>query len=125
MRREEFEFADLPGRRSADPLGDRTGTSSLRVVELERTTGRTAHRHPHSEEIIYVEAGEGEIWIDGSLHALAPGDVVLIPAGAAHGTLPTQDSMMRLVCFFPRGELGDNYERTDIVIEGRPDGSRD
>lgn len=113
-RRIDHRFVDLAGRRSADPLEGEVHPSSIRLVVMEPVEGRTAHRHPHSEEIVYVEAGTGSVWIDGSLHPVGPGDVVVIPAGAAHATVP--DSSMRLICFFPHGDLHANLEETDIRV---------
>ena len=111
-----FDFADLPGRRPADPLAEADAESSLRVVELERSEGRTAHRHPHSEEIVYVEAGAGDVWIDGELHPVVAGDVVRIPRGATHATIPGEGEQMRLICFFPHPTLSENIEDTDTTV---------
>ena len=112
----QLRFTDLPGRSSADPLEALAASSSVRVVQLGRTEGRTAHRHPHSEEIVYVVAGRGEVWIDGTVEPVAQGDVIHIPAGAAHATLPAAESAMRLVCFFPHADLADNLDETDIEV---------
>lgn len=111
-----LEFADLPGRRSANPLAGLDSNASLRIVELERTRGRAAHRHPHSEEIVYVASGTGMAWIDGAEFALAPGSVIRIPSGAPHATIPDEGSEMRLICFFPHPDLSENIEDTDIVL---------
>ena len=77
----DLDFVDLPGRRSADPLAKIPTESSVRVVELPDDR---AHRPPppHSEEVVYVEAGDGEVWIDGSPSSGRAGDVVRIPMGA-------------------------------------------
>ncbi len=109
-------FVDLPGRRAADPLREVESFSSLRVVEMTRTPGRRAHRHPRSEEIIYVETGRGRIWIDGDWHPVAPGDTVHVPAGSAHATVPDEGTVMRLVCFFPHPDLIANSEDTDFEV---------
>jgi quercetin dioxygenase-like cupin family protein len=111
-----LDFADLPGRRSANPFSDVPVDSSVRVVELERSAGRTAHRHPHSEEVVYVEAGSGAVWIDGELTPVETGDVVRIPTGSAHATIPDDGERMRLVCFFPHPNLAENIEDTDISV---------
>lgn len=111
-----LEFADLPGRRAADPFSAMATESSLRIVELSRSSGRTAHRHPESEEVVYVESGEGEVWIDGDRHAVRAGDVVRVPSGVNHATIPTEGSRMRLVCFFPHPTLSENIEDTDITV---------
>ena len=112
----ELDFVELPGRRSANPLISVLSEASVRVVELERTVGRTAHRHPHSEEIVYVAAGSGEVWIDGDSHPVTAGDVVHIPTGATHATVPAEGETMRLICFFPHPHLPDNIEDTDIDV---------
>jgi quercetin dioxygenase-like cupin family protein len=111
-----LDFADLPGRRSANPFPAGGHSSSLRVVELERTQGRTAHRHPHSEEVVYVEDGSGQVWLDGELTKVSAGDIVHIPVGAAHATIPDEGVGMRLICFFPHPDLGANLEDTDITV---------
>lgn len=112
----ELEFADLPGRRSANPLVSLLSEASVRIVDLERSADRTAHRHPFSEEIVYVTAGRGEAWIDGDRHPVETGDVVHIPVGAAHATVPAEGERMRLICFFPHPHLPDNIEDTDITV---------
>jgi quercetin dioxygenase-like cupin family protein len=114
--RAELDFVDLPGRRSADPLGSILSEASVRVVELDRTADRTAHRHPHSEEIVYVAAGHGEVWLDGERHPVSQGDIVRIPTGAAHATVPADGERMRLICFFPHPDLSENIEDTDITV---------
>lgn len=114
--RDSLEFMDLPGRRAADPLSGRTAVSSLRIVQLERTEGRTAHRHPYSEEVVVVARGSGEVWIDGVRSPLSAGDVVHIPAGAAHATIPASGVEMELVCFFPHPDLNQNIEDTEIRV---------
>lgn len=113
VRATDLDYVDLPGRRSADPFPGQEAESSVRIVDLERTEGRTAHRHPHSEEIVVVGQGTGEVWIDGIRTPVGPGDVVCIPAGAAHATVPDEGVTMRLVCFFPHPDLSQNVEETN------------
>jgi quercetin dioxygenase-like cupin family protein len=111
-----LHFEALPGRASADPLRGLGAASSLRIVRLGRTPSRHAHRHPHSEEIIFVRTGSGTVVVDAVRHRVGPGDVVHIPPGAAHATIPDPGSDVELVCFFPHPELAANLEETDIAI---------
>ncbi len=111
-----IEFADLPGRRSGDPLEHLEAMSSLRIVRLEHQPHRLAHRHPRSEEIVYVRRGTGTVYVDGARSTVGPGDVVHIPAGAAHATIPDPGEAMELICFFPHPSLGDNIEETQIDV---------
>ena len=114
VRGDGIEFVDLPGRISGDPLAAVDAASSVRIVRLERSEHRTAHRHPHSEEILYIEQGRGAVFLDGDFHSVEPGAVVHIPAGAAHATVP--DESMVVIAFFPHSHLADNYEETDIDV---------
>lgn len=115
-RSAEHEYRQLPGRRSADPLPGATEASSIRIVELDSGARRTAHLHPFSEEIIYVVSGEGKAYIDGRLTRVRAGDVIHIPSGTPHAAIPTSQSSMRLVCFFPHSDLSQNIEETDNEI---------
>ncbi len=112
----DIEFADLPGRRSGDPLEHVDSASSLRIVQLTHQPRRRAHRHPHSEEVVYVRRGAGIVYVDGVRSAVGPGDVVHIPAGAAHATVPDPGEAMELICFFPHPSLADNIEETQIDV---------
>ncbi|MDH3499907.1 MAG: cupin domain-containing protein [Acidimicrobiia bacterium] len=117
-RRADLDFTDYPGRESADPLATGDAASSARVVRLRRERGRSAHRHPHSEEVVYVIAGSGYVWIDGARHPVAAGDVVHIPQGATHATVPDEGIDMELMCFFPHPNLAQNLEETDTPVGG-------
>ena len=112
----EVEFIDLPGRSAGDPLRSVAADSSLRVTRVQRTSDRRAHRHPHSEEVVYVRSGKGAVYIDGVFHAVGPGDTVHIPQGAAHATIPGPEADMELICFFPHADLRANIEETDIDV---------
>ena len=116
IRHESLRFADLPGRLSANPLEGLGSAASARFVNLTRSPGRTAHRHPHSEEIVYVVSGSGHVWLDGEEHPVRAGDIVQIPIGAAHATVPDDGVDMQLMCFFPHPDLASNNEDTDIVV---------
>ena len=110
----DLTMAQLEGRQSGDPLAGIDAESSVRIVDLEPGSARTAHRHPLSEEIVVVVSGTGVCWIDGIRHEVGSGDVVRIPAGAAHATIPA--TPMRLHCFFPHPDLDENMETTDIDV---------
>lgn len=115
-RAEEVEFLEMPGRASGDPLAGLEAQSSLRLARPKRSASRFAHRHPHSEEVIFVRAGSGVVYVDGELYRIEPGATVHIPAGAAHATIPDQGEPMELVCFFPHPNLRDNLLETDIDV---------
>lgn len=118
-RRDELSFAELPGRRSADPLDrlEETGAAgvSVRVVHLRHdpSHSRRPHRHPQSSEVVHVLAGTGMAWQDGTYVRVARGDTFLVARGVPHATLPHPGSSLELVCFFPHPDLGANTEELD------------
>ena len=120
--RSAFDFVDLLGRRSADPLAAVDSQSSVRYVVLHHDPTRTAHRHPYSEEVMQVIAGQGHVWVEGSRLPVKKGDVVRIPLGAAHATVPDPGSTVELICFFPHPNLAENIVETDIAVN-RPEGT--
>lgn len=48
--------------------------------------------HEHGDQFFRVEAGTGEAILDGEHHAMADGDIVMIPAGTEHNIVNTSDS---------------------------------
>jgi quercetin dioxygenase-like cupin family protein len=117
VRSTELGFGQLPGRLSADPLAGVEGTGlSVRFARL--TPGpRAPHRHPLSVELIYVVEGEGTHWQEGETAHVGPGDVVLVPQGVVHATIPDEGGGMLLYCVFPVASLDGNVEELDEPVK--------
>ncbi len=111
---DSLDFVQMPGRRSADPLAGMGLGCSLRIVEMNPDPERRAHRHPLSEEIVVVMEGSGHVWLEGERTPVTVGDVVVIPAGSLHATVPA--GAMRLACFFPHPTLSENIEESDRPV---------
>ena len=82
-------------------VGCRTMTQFTGVIP----TGRAPlHAHPH-EEVVYILAGSGQLWIDdAAVGALRPGSVVFFPIGIRHTLENTgRDDMKVLGAFSPAG----------------------
>ncbi|MBM3547751.1 MAG: cupin domain-containing protein [Alphaproteobacteria bacterium] len=62
---------------------------------------RTSYPHAESaeEEFVYVLEGTPDVWLDGHLHRLRPGDAVGFPSGTglAHSFLNNTESEVRLL----------------------------
>jgi quercetin dioxygenase-like cupin family protein len=116
---DELEFRAFPGRSTADPFNEAgRGESAVRQVVIEHVESRSPHRHPHSEEVVFVVSGRGRVWLDGTFHPVGPGNWYRIPAGTPHATMADPGERMSLVCFFPHGDLGSNIEELDLLLEG-------
>jgi quercetin dioxygenase-like cupin family protein len=105
-----LDFAQLPGRRSADPLPPGlVAGGSVRIVRIPPGP-RTPHRHPHSAEVVFVAAGTGTAWEDDVATPVGAGDLLVVPAGVPHATVASGTSELVLVCFFPHADLAANIE---------------
>jgi quercetin dioxygenase-like cupin family protein len=115
---DELRFRDFPGRTTSDPFRDAgQGASTVRQVTIEYVPSRSPHLHPHSEEIVYVVAGTGRVWLDGVFHPVGPGSWYRIPARTPHATMANRGERMSLVCFFPHDDFSKNIEELDLEIE--------
>src|SRR5471030_3047101 len=66
------------------PLGKSLGLTKLGIHHERLPPGRrTSYPHAESaeEEFVYVIEGAPDVWLDGRLHRLGPGDAVGFPAG--------------------------------------------
>ena len=65
-----------------------TEAEGLLMVRVRMPPGRAHqfHAHPEMEEIIYVESGTAEQWVDRTHRELKAGDSAHIPRGVVHGT---------------------------------------
>ena len=65
-----------------------TEAEALLLVRVRMPPGRAHqfHTHPEMEEIIYVESGTAEQWVDRDRRTLGPGESAHIPKGVVHGT---------------------------------------
>jgi uncharacterized cupin superfamily protein len=66
------------------PVGKALGLKQIGVhIEVLNPGRRTSWPHAESaeEEFAYVISGHPQVWVDGHLHDLSPGDFVAFPAG--------------------------------------------
>ncbi len=83
-------------------FGRAFGLSKLGIHHQRLAPGRrTSFPHAESaeEEFVYVIEGEPDVWLDGHLHRLRPGDGVGFPAGTAiaHSFLNNTPGEVRLL----------------------------
>jgi mannose-6-phosphate isomerase-like protein (cupin superfamily) len=70
----------------------------LAVLPPGTSIGR--HRHPETEEELYlVLAGEGEMWRDGEVFRVGPGDLVRNRPGGSHGLANVGRDELRVFVF--------------------------
>ena len=84
------------------PIGKKLGLQKIGIhIELLYPGRRTSWPHAESleEEFAYVLEGHPDVWINGHLHALVPGDFVAFPSGTgiAHTFLNNTDKNVLLL----------------------------
>jgi len=86
-----------------------TQAEGLLMVRVRMPPGRAHqfHAHPEMEEIIYVESGTAEQWVDREKRLLAAGDSAHIPRGVVHGTYNAgRDTLVFLAVLSPATSTG-------------------
>ena len=81
------EWLSRPGLTAAD---------ELLLVRVVMPPGRAHqfHRHPAMEEIIYIESGTAEQWVDREKRILRAGETAHIPRDVVHGTYNASDETL-------------------------------
>lgn len=84
------------------PVGRALGLRRIGIHHERLPPGRrTSYPHAESaeEEFVFVLEGTPDVWIDGTLHRLAPGDSVGFPAGTgiSHSFLNNTPAEVRLL----------------------------
>jgi uncharacterized cupin superfamily protein len=110
------------------PLGRHFGLTRLGIHHERLPPGRrTSYPHAESaeEEFVYVLEGTPDVWLDGELHRLAPGDAVGFPAGTgeAHSFLNNTNAEVSLLVVgeTPKPENKIYYPRNPEQQARRPD----
>ena len=77
------------------------------------------HKHPHSEEILFIHAGTGTAWLDGKEAKVGPGTIIFMPPNT--GVRLTNDGKqpISLMAVFSRPGF-DKYQRAISVAAGEP-----
>src|SRR5215831_13603656 len=75
------------------------------------------HRHPHSEEVLFIHAGTGTAWLDGKQAMIGPGSIIFMPPNTAVRLTNDGKQPVSLVAIFSRPGF-DKYLRDVSVPAG-------
>ncbi|RQR63197.1 cupin domain-containing protein [Burkholderia sp. Bp9002] len=110
------------------PLARRLGLTRIGIHHVRLLPGRrTSYPHAESaeEEFAYVLEGTPDVWIDGNLHQLKPGDAVAFPAGTGicHTFLNNTREEVRMIVIgeTPKPENRIRYPRNEAYEATRKD----
>jgi quercetin dioxygenase-like cupin family protein len=84
--------------------------AELAVILEEIAPGDAIPLHRHRiDEVLFYEAGDAEVRVDAETHSVGAGDVVIVPAGAVHGTRNVGTDVVRLHAVFPSHRIDITY----------------
>jgi quercetin dioxygenase-like cupin family protein len=118
IRNEDFGWGVIGWR--CTPGG--TGAKHLVVLDVSLEPGQAHdfHRHPGQEEMIVVQSGEIEQWVEREAATLGPGDSVFIDADLVHATFNDGDETAHLqVVLGPAVDTEIGYGLVDVSGEAR------
>lgn len=78
----------------------RHGNQAMSLAEATLYSGQKTrlHRHPKTEEIYHVTAGQGTMIFDGERFFIGVGDTIHIPPGTPHALENTWPVPLRVLC---------------------------
>jgi len=94
---------------------------SLAVFEDSLTRGKVTpvHRHPDSDEVVYVIAGELDLWVDGGEpRRVGPGAIVVNPRGVAHAFTVVSETARLLLVLTPGVKVEEFYRHASAPMDG-------
>ena len=102
MRHDDSELKDLGGGSTRRVLA---WNEQLMSVEVAFETGAEGkpHSHPHTQ-CSYVVSGRFRYTVNDETAELGPGDSVVVPGGAVHGTVCVEGPGVLLDIFTPMRE---------------------
>ena len=100
--------------------GDQEGAYSL-IESLEQPGASvTLHRHAAWQETFVVLEGRFEFQAAGELHSLGPGEMLVIPRGAAHGFACTSAEPGRLLTISSPARVFEAFVADTSAANGEP-----
>ncbi|MDA1015893.1 MAG: cupin domain-containing protein [Planctomycetota bacterium] len=84
-----------------------TESQELLLVRIRMPPGKAHrfHRHPEMEEIIYVESGTAEQWVEQEHRLLTAGQSAHIPKDVVHGTYNAGDDTLVFLAILAPAEF--------------------
>ena len=85
-------------------------SANVAVIVEEIGVGDAIPLHRHQiDEVLLYEAGDAEVRVDEETYLVGAGDIVIVPAGAAHGTRNVGSDKVCLRAVFPSNRIDMTY----------------
>jgi quercetin dioxygenase-like cupin family protein len=97
-------WAEIPQREIRAGVRQRVyATDEVMLAHHELDVGMTLNPHTHDDfdQLVYIESGECDYYVDGVPHHLTPGSFLLVPKGSEHYVQPTVGPCVNIDIFVP------------------------
>src|SRR6476660_6085327 len=99
---------------------DTDGMLGIFEDTLERGKTTPLHKHPESDELIYVLEGEILIYAEGNPRTVGQGGVVFTPRGVPHALVVTSERARVLSMVTPAARIEPFYRKASTLGESGP-----
>jgi quercetin dioxygenase-like cupin family protein len=119
---EQREFRTRPGTTFTLQIDSRNGGSKQMVVLKEDMAPGDripTHRHPHADELIFVQSGTGRVTLGDKVQEVQSGAVVFIPRDTWIGMENVGKGQLTVTAVFSESGY-EEYLRAISVLKGQP-----
>ena len=81
--------------------GEESVEASVCMLKIEANTEIPIHTHDPQVDSIFIVAGQGEAYVNGSWQPIAAGDYLFVPATDEHGIRTTESTLTLFVHHSP------------------------
>ncbi len=101
---DSFEWGQIEWLDGADVTAG--GGLSVARVTIEAGEHNSPHRHPTTEEALYLVSGEIDHWLGSTdeFVSLEPGDLFHVPSGEPHGATTTGEEAAVMIVAYDSAE---------------------
>jgi mannose-6-phosphate isomerase-like protein (cupin superfamily) len=101
IRNSELPRASLPGIEHATLAGSENGLKNLSIWKQSIAPGGATPPHRHDcEEVVLIQAGCGELHLDGQVHRFGPDTTLVVPRNAPHQIINVGEEPLELIGVF-------------------------
>lgn len=114
-RNAELAGASLPGIEHTTLASADLGARRISLWRQALAPGAATPPHRHDcEEVVLVEAGRGQLLIDGDVFEFGADSTLVLPAGRDHQIVNHGDAPLRLLAVFPSTPVAT------VLPDGKP-----